>query len=164
MLIPIFTDLEGPIPIQVIILVVICEFALDGIGSSWDHPRGGIFRRGLIFLYFRFGTITSDHEIVLVNCGECVCVCACEWGEEEKERFSISNLSIIETRLSGCYRDETTLLFQTWMQWRVYIYSSLYCTHITKIDSLTILKRNLCPHIYLFRLLPLIPLRYVVWK
>ena len=67
-LLPILCNLQVPFPLQVDILIIICELAFYCVGATRNHTRRCLFHLSCKAVRFRFRPITSNHELGLVNC------------------------------------------------------------------------------------------------
>lgn len=68
LLVPVLLDFEGPIPAEVISFIVICELALDGVLAAVQDPGRRLFHRSKVLVQVGLRTITSHHEVGVVNC------------------------------------------------------------------------------------------------
>lgn len=67
LILPVFFDVEAPLPLQVNILIVVGEEAVDGVRSSSHQTRGRVFWRRGIRLDLGLRRVGANHVGHFVN-------------------------------------------------------------------------------------------------
>ena len=64
---PVLLDLYGPLPLEVVGLVVVGEEGVDGVGAPLHEPRGRVLHRGQGRVQLRLGGVGAHHVGHLVH-------------------------------------------------------------------------------------------------
>ena len=64
---PVFFDLQIPLPLEVVVLVVIREMGVNVVSPAAGHPGGSVLHRSQITLNLSLGSIRANHQIHLVD-------------------------------------------------------------------------------------------------
>jgi len=66
-LLPVLLDLQIPLPLQMLHLVIIREQALDAVRATRNHARRSFFPRCYVWLQLGFGSVAANHKRRFVN-------------------------------------------------------------------------------------------------